>query len=106
MFDSAIPDEMLRNLLVCILPSGSIVSVKLKEPCEHGRFLVTTFLKNFGTFVRIKKNHMLTRQMNLQAEDGWMLMMDRKLKETSRCLRCGNVSTVPEFRNFISPLDF
>src|SRR5712672_3139724 len=57
-------------------------------------------------FIRIKDNHMLAGEVNLEAHDRRFLVVDEEFEETPRCFRCCDVSTVSELRNFVTLLYF
>ena len=63
-------------------------------------------LDSLNRFIKIKKNHMLARKMNLKAYDGQFLVVNGKFEEMPRHFRGSDVTTVFKFRDFITLLYF
>ena len=61
---------------------------------------------SFDRFIRFKNNHMLTGKVDLETDNGRLLVMNGEFKETPRCFGSCNILTVFELGNFVTLLYF
>ena len=72
-----------------------------KKACEHTLFMFSMLKHTIKGFSGVKDHEVITRQMDLQAYNRWILVTDWELKKVPSSLCHSNVTTVFEFRYFI-----
>ncbi len=95
------PDKVLWELLVRVLVCKRIIVICCEKSCEHTLFAFSTLKHTVKSFGRVKYHEVVTRQMDLQAYDGWILVTNRELEKAPSSLCCSNVTTVFEFSYFV-----
>ncbi len=99
-----LPDEMLRELLVCVLTRNigeRGVPVRFKESCEHGALASSALLNDFWVLGRVESDQMLARKVDLQAHNVRELFVQVKVEQSPDRFRSSDITTVDELLDLV-----
>ena len=104
------PCEILWEFLVCVFlsfnPKVSRMGICFKISCECGAFMRSSHEDCVNILVRIKGDHVLTRQVDLKVNDIRHLSMNIELIDAMACFRWRDITALCVSLDFISVIDF